>query len=217
MWRYVFSSAMQMTAPHCVFMGNSQCCKLQKISRGECVHGIFLISTLFPICQSLAFSICPPILFFFLKHSLRKAKCASNPVIVSSCHFPWLWYSSMAIEKLWSLTSIKNGECPILHVFRCLQNVIHCRQQSRWHLIMDRSQGILPSLKLEWIILDCIYSFVYSSSSPAEATVWWTVGQISSIFRRVEVLIQSTIRHSLVYKTKVSVSWYHLIQQWGHL
>lgn len=55
----------------------------------------------------------------------------------------------------------------------------------------------------------CLASSSFSSSS-AEATVWWTVGQISSIFRRAEVLIQSTICHSLVYKMKVSVSWYFL-------
>lgn len=58
MWPYICSSAMQRMAPYCVFMGNLNC-KLQKISRGDHFHCTFIISTLFPICQGLAFPICP--------------------------------------------------------------------------------------------------------------------------------------------------------------
>lgn len=139
MWRYVCSSAMQMTAPHCVFMGNSKCCKMQKISRGACVHGMFLISTLFPICQSLAFSICPPIFFFFFWNILSER--LNMPLIqLLYHHVTFLGYGTRPWpQKNSDLWHPKNDECPIHHVFHDLENVIHNRQQSRWHLIMDRS------------------------------------------------------------------------------
>lgn len=65
-------------------------------------------------------------------------------------------------------------------------------------------KSALPKVGIDIFWLYLLLCLVSSS------WVWLTAGQILSILRSVEVLIQSTICQSLVYKMKVSVSWYFL-------